>query len=55
MQMFWLNSYKLGKILIKSHCYVYIQLIHGVVWQKKTQHYKAIILQLKINEEKQKK
>ena len=29
--------------------YVYLQLIHVDVWQKPTQHYKAIILQLKIN------
>ena len=28
---------------------VYLQLIHGDVWQKPTKYYKAIILQLKIN------
>ena len=28
---------------------VYSQLTHGDVWQKATQHCKAIILQLKIN------
>ena len=28
---------------------VYLWLIHVVVWQKPTQHCKAIILQLKIN------
>ena len=28
---------------------VYLWLIHVVLWQKPTQHYKAIILQLKIN------
>ena len=29
--------------------YVYVWLIHTVVWQKPTQHCKAIILQLNIN------
>ena len=29
--------------------YVYLQLIHIVVWQRPIQHYKAIVLQLKIN------
>ena len=29
--------------------YVYLWVIHVVVWQKQTQYYKAIILQLKIN------
>ena len=28
--------------------YAYLGLIHAAVWQKPTQHYKAIILQLKI-------
>ena len=28
---------------------VYLWLIHVVLWQKPTRHYKAIILQLKIN------
>ena len=28
--------------------YVYLGLTHVIVWQKPTQHYKAIILQLKI-------
>ena len=30
----------------------YLLLIHADVWQKPTQHYKAIILQLKINKQK---
>ena len=30
--------------------YVYLWLIHVDVWQKPTQYYKAMILQLKINE-----
>ena len=29
--------------------YVYLWLIHVGVWQRPTQHYKAVILQLKIN------
>ena len=33
----------------KERTYVYIWLIHVVVWQKPTQHCKAIILQLKLN------
>ena len=33
----------------KEGTYVYLWLIHVVVWQKPTQHCKAIILQLKIN------
>ena len=32
--------------------YVYLWLIHIVVWQKPKQHCKTIILQLKINEKK---
>ena len=35
--------------------YVYLWLIHIVVWQKPTQYCKAIILQLKINFKKLKK
>ena len=33
----------------KKGTYVYLWLIHVAVWQKPTQYYKAIILQLKIN------
>ena len=29
--------------------YVYLWLVHIVVWQNPTKHYKAVILQLKIN------
>ena len=29
--------------------YVYLWLIHVDIWQKQTQHYKAIIFQLQIN------
>ena len=35
--------------------YVYLWLIHVDAWQKPTQYCKAIVLQLKINKEKQKK
>ena len=34
--------------------YVYLRLIHAVIWQKPTQHCKAIILQLKKNRKAQK-
>jgi len=33
--------------------YVYLWLMHTVVWQKVTQHCKAIILQLKLNLKKE--
>ena len=38
-----------GGRLKKERTYVYLWLIHLDVWQKPTQHCKAIILQLKIN------
>ena len=38
-----------GRGFKKEGTYVYLCLIHVDVWQKSTQHYKAIILQLKIN------
>ena len=34
---------------LRGRVYVYLWLIHVVVWQKLTQHCKAIALQLKIN------
>jgi len=33
----------------RDRIYVYLWLIHAVVWQKPTQHCKAIIFQLKVN------
>ena len=33
----------------KDKIYVYLWLIHVAVWQKPTQYYKAVILQLNIN------
>ena len=33
----------------RKETYVYLWLVHADVWQKPTQHCKAIILQLKIN------
>ena len=33
----------------RQQMYVYLWLIHIVLWQKPKQHYKAILLQLKIN------
>ena len=38
-----------GGRLKKEGIYVYLQLIHTVVWEKPTQQFKAIILQLNIN------
>ena len=39
----------------REETFVYLWLIHGDVWQKPTQYYKAIMLQLKINKLKKKK
>ena len=33
---------------IKSN-HTSLEMNHGVIWQKSTQHFKAVILQLKIN------
>ena len=44
-----------GGRLKKERTYVYLWLIHLDVWQKPTQHCKAIILQLKINKLKKNK
>ena len=38
-----------GRQLREGRTYVNLWLIHVVVWQKPTEYYKAIILQLKIN------
>ena len=38
-----------GERFKKERMYVQLWLIHIAVWQKPTQHCKAIILQLKIN------
>ena len=35
--------------------YVYLWLIHVAIWQKPTQHCKAVILRLKINLKKERK
>ena len=39
----------------RERTYVYLRLIHFVVWQKPTQPCKAVILQIKINKFKYKK
>ena len=46
---------EMGGRLQREGIYVYLQLIPGDVWQKPTQFYKAIIIQLKINKFKIKK
>ena len=47
----WWGVVRDGKMIhkrVKEEKYVYVWLIHADVWQKPTQHCKAIILQLKI-------
>ena len=44
-----MTRWELGGRFKREGTYVYIWLIHIDVWQKPTQYYKAIILQLKIN------
>ena len=43
------NGVGVGKRLKREGMYVYLWLIHVVIWHKPTQHCKAIILKLKIN------
>ena len=43
-----LEGWGVGGRFKRKGPYVYLWLIHIVVWQKPTQHYKAIILQLKV-------
>ena len=40
---------RVSERLKREETYVYLQLIYIVIWQKPTQYFKAIILQLKIN------
>ena len=40
---------EMGGRFKREGTYVYLWLIHADVWQKPTQDYKAIILQLKVN------
>ena len=40
---------EVGGSFKRKGTYVYLWLIHVVIWQKQTHNYKAIILQLKIN------
>ena len=42
-------TWEMGGRLRREGTYVYLWLIHVDVWQKPSQHCKAIILQLKIN------
>ena len=42
-------EWKVGRRFKREGTRVYLWLIHVDVWQKPTQHSKAIILQLKIN------
>ena len=47
-------EWEVGRRFKRKGTYVYLWVIHVDVWQKPTQHYKAIILQLKINKLKKK-
>ena len=42
-------GWDVGRGLKREETYVYLWQIHADVWQKPTQYFKAIILQLKIN------
>ena len=42
-------GWEVGGMIKREGTWVYLWLIHIVVWQKPTQQWKAIILQLKIN------
>ena len=42
-------GWEVGGRFMREGIYAYLRLIHVAVWQKPTQHCKAIILQLKIN------
>ena len=44
-----LEGWEVGGRLERERTYVYLWLIHVDVWQKPTQHCKAIILQLEIH------
>ena len=50
-----LEGWDVGGRFKKEGTYVYLWLIHVGVWQKPTQHYKAIILQFKIIKKNKKK
>ena len=43
------DAWKVGGRFKREGLYVYLWLTHADVWQKPTQHRKAIILQLKTN------
>ena len=42
-------GWEVGERFKREETYVYLWLVHVDVWQKPTQHCKAVILQLKIN------
>jgi len=42
-------KWEMGGRLKREGTYIYLWPIHVNIWQKPTQYYKAIILQLKIN------
>ena len=43
------RKWEVGGRRKREGTYIYLWLIHVDIWQKPTQYYKAIILQLKIN------
>ena len=46
----WWDGVGSGREIQEEGAYVHLSLIHVDVWQRLTQHYKAIILQLKEKE-----
>ena len=48
-----LDGVRMRGRLKREGTYVYLWLMHTVVWQKVTQHCKALILQLKLNLKKE--
>ena len=46
-------EWEMGGIFKREGTYVYLRMIHVDLWQKATQYYKAIILQLKIKFKKE--
>ena len=47
----WWDGVGGGREIQEEGAYVHLSLIHVDVWQRPTQHYKAIILQLKEKEQ----
>ena len=46
-------GWEVGERFKRRGTYVYLRLIHVDIWQKPTEYYKTIILQLKIKKKKE--